>query len=55
MKDLTDLHLFDEIIRDAVKHRTLHTVYYEAGYRDGVRDSERRVIDEKPIGGNSAA
>ena len=42
MKDLNDSRLFDEIIRDAVKHRTLHKVYYEAGYREGVRDTERQ-------------
>jgi hypothetical protein len=43
MKDLNDSRLFDEIIRDAVKHRTLHNVYFEAGYREGVRDTERKL------------
>jgi len=55
MKYLTEARVWDEIIRDAVKyralrervicdaveHRTLEQIYYEAGYRAGVRDSSQ--------------
>jgi hypothetical protein len=49
MKNLSDSRLWDEIIRDAVKHRTLHQMYFEAGYREGVRDTERQ--ERKAIAG----
>lgn len=50
MRDLTDTKMFDAIIRDACRHRTLEAIYRESGYRDGyragVRDTER--VAERP-------
>jgi len=41
MKYLTEARVWDQIIHDAVQHRTMEYIYYEAGYRAGVRDAER--------------
>jgi hypothetical protein len=41
MKHLSDTRMWDQIIRDAVQHRTMEHIYYEAGYRAGVRDAGR--------------
>jgi hypothetical protein len=30
------------LARDAVEHGTLQKIYFEAGYREGVRDTERQ-------------
>jgi hypothetical protein len=46
MKDFTETRIWDQVIRDAVEHRTLHRIYYEAGYREGVRDAERHAAGE---------
>ena len=48
MKHLTETYMWDQILRDAVEHRTLHQIYFEAGYREGVRDTERQ--ERKPAG-----
>jgi hypothetical protein len=42
MKHLTDTYLWEQITRDAVEHRTMQRIYYEAGYRAGVRDAEHK-------------
>jgi hypothetical protein len=42
MKNLTDTYLWDQIIRDAVEFRASR-IFYEAGYRAGVRDTERPI------------
>jgi hypothetical protein len=46
MKHLTETYTWEQIIRDAVEHRAMQRIYYEAGYRAGVRDAER--ADEDP-------
>jgi hypothetical protein len=43
MKHLTDTPAWEQIIRDAVQHRTMEHIYYEAGYRAGVRDADQNI------------
>jgi len=46
---LTETRWWDQMIRDAVEHRTLRGIYYEAGYRAGRADvaNEERSNEKK--------
>jgi hypothetical protein len=50
MKHLTETYTWEQIVRDAVEHRAqieMQKIYYDAGYRAGVRDAGRDGFDSE--------